>query len=103
MVAMNDKRRVWGYRLLGGELEGLPKAAHARFAALWRELGARDVAPDDVWWLDGHCLLIYVHSSGGRVQRMAVEMMAEDWLMVWAHGPASVFRRRLLRRLAQLG
>lgn len=95
-------RRVWGFRLLRGEMTTMPRCVQMRFAQLWHELAIHDVAPDDVWRCQGRQLWIYETRAEGRAYRMAVEPMPEGWVMVWAHGPAAVMRRRLRRRLARL-
>jgi hypothetical protein len=96
-------RRVWGFRLVGRELAGLPDFAHLHFMWLWRQLGASDVAPDGIWQLYGRQLWIYEITAAGRIYRMAIEIMPEGWVMVWAHGAAAVLRRRLDQRLLRVG
>jgi hypothetical protein len=100
---MSRRRPVWGFRLVGREIAGLPTRAHTAFISLREQLSRGDVLPDDVWRLEGRQLWIYNVSVDRRTYRMAVELMPGGWVMVWGHGPASLFRTRLRRRLGRLG
>lgn len=99
---MESARRVWGYLPVPQELEGISCQAQHRFVQLWLELARHDVAPDQVWRRYGHQLWIYTVVTRGRADRMAVELMDDASLLVWAHGPPAIFWRRLERRMVRL-
>jgi hypothetical protein len=96
-------RRVFGFRLVDKEVAGLPLGIQAHFIDLTARLAEEDVPADDVWEIIGHRIRVHCATARNRTYRIGFELMAEGWIMVWACGGPTVFRRRLTQRLHRIG
>ena len=80
----------------------MPGLAQARFIDLRRRLAHEDIPPDERLVVEGHDLWVFATTVANVTYRMAVELMPEGFIMVWAHGGPTLFRRRLRQRLIWL-